>query len=550
MTPKRFQRLREVFAAVESLAPGDRAAYVARLRETDPELAGELESLLEVEPVGGFLDTRAAPRSVWQDAIDEAADMTRTMRAPAAAVIAGRYELGALLGEGGFGRVYAASDRRLDGRRVVVKILKMAAGAVLEKRFQEEVRALCRLDHPGIVNVTDSGRLEDGSAFLVMQYIDGPSLEQLRAREILAPERCLRLLRQVAEALGVAHEAGILHRDLKPSNILIRDARNPRKERPVLIDFGIARTDAAETAEVQTSVVTGTPGYMAPEQLIGRASQPTDLYALGVILFEMLTGRIPAAFANHGRGSEWIESALRGSGRAIPDYVIRAVCRTLEIDPRNRPQSAAEFIGMLQPRPEVARRRAIIAAGGAALLAAGWGALTLRPSNPARPTLVAKPPGRLTYTLGRRSVGGTEDIEPSQPVVAGDRLELRVHSPHTGFVYGFDESEMPGQDNSRMVLLFPGVGGEPLPAATEQRIPASAADWLEFDGASGSESVWLVWSARPVSFLEQVRPFAAAPHYGAVPDSEGEQLRRWLRQASASGPDVQVVRISLTLRTP
>jgi tetratricopeptide (TPR) repeat protein len=205
----------------------------------------------------------------------------------------GRYRIIKKLGQGGMGSVYLAHDSQLD-RQVALKVPHFAAGAGPEvlQRFDREARTAATLEHPNICPVYDVGKIE-GVPYLTMAYIQGRSLaEVLRVPEPLVPRQIALLLRKVALALHEAHARGIVHRDLKPSNIMI----NQRGE-PVLMDFGLARrVNADESRLTQTGVPVGTPAYMAPEQLTGQGGPlgpSCDVWALGVILFEMLTGRLP-----------------------------------------------------------------------------------------------------------------------------------------------------------------------------------------------------------------------------------------------------------------
>jgi predicted Ser/Thr protein kinase len=205
----------------------------------------------------------------------------------------GRYEVRQLLGKGGMGAVYLAHDPQLD-RLVALKIPSFSAGESdeLAARFLREARAAATLNHPGICPVYDVGQI-DGVMYLTMAFIEGQPLSSLVAGgQPLPPEMAVRLMRELALALQEAHEHGIVHRDLKPANVMLN-----RKRQPVIMDFGLARRGAAdETRLTRSGVVMGTPAYMSPEQVNGevdRMGPPTDVYALGVILYELLTGKLP-----------------------------------------------------------------------------------------------------------------------------------------------------------------------------------------------------------------------------------------------------------------
>ncbi|MDF3300559.1 serine/threonine-protein kinase [Streptomyces tropicalis] len=199
--------------------------------------------------------------------------------------LAGRYELGEHLGAGGAADVYRGKDLRL-GRPVAVKVFRAGSGTGLKDRFEDEAVVLARLQHPGLVTVFDVGR-HDGQAFLVMQLVEGRTLRQRITETTMAVTALIELGTRLAEALGHVHRAGILHRDVKPSNILL-DAQN----RPYLTDFGISRAIDA-TASTRDGALVGTAAYLAPEQVTGRrVEQKADIYALGLVLLECLTGRL------------------------------------------------------------------------------------------------------------------------------------------------------------------------------------------------------------------------------------------------------------------
>ena len=217
-------------------------------------------------------------------------------------VISGRYRVDEVVGEGGMGAVYRAEDLTTRGR-VAIKVLhpEMLGNAEAVARFEREAVALGRVVHPNIAASRDVGRLEDGSCFLVLDYLDGEDLRAVVSRGPLPEDRALRIARQIALGLDAVHAIGIVHRDLKPENVmLVRDG--VASDVVKVLDFGIAKVPAAHEAGrhpgraplTQAGVAYGTPEYMAPEQaLVGSVDPRADLYALGVMLYEMLAGRRP-----------------------------------------------------------------------------------------------------------------------------------------------------------------------------------------------------------------------------------------------------------------
>ncbi|MGW0494662.1 protein kinase domain-containing protein [Streptomyces sp. NPDC003007] len=215
----------------------------------------------------------------WRDARE-----ARAFRG-CARILAGRYRLDALIGSGGAADVYRGLDLRLR-RPVAVKVFRAGTGFDTEEAFHGEAVILARLQHPGLVTAFDAGR-HDGDAFLVMQLIDGQTLKSRIAEGPLSCEAAAALGAALADALAHAHEADIVHRDVKPSNIILDSSG-----RPHLTDFGISRLLDA-TTRTATGTLTGTAAYLSPEQVLGRpVGRPADLYALGLVLLECVTGRL------------------------------------------------------------------------------------------------------------------------------------------------------------------------------------------------------------------------------------------------------------------
>jgi serine/threonine-protein kinase len=207
-----------------------------------------------------------------------------TSDAEAPVLLAERYELGPIIGGGGMATVRAAWDTRLQ-RHVAVKTLHahLAADGAMRRRFEDEGRMAARLAHPNVVQVYDSGEA-DGVPYLVMELVDGPTLAQRIAAGPLPPEEARDIALGIAHALAVAHDQGIVHRDIKPANVLLVDGIAK------VADFGIARAVEGLDRDT-TTVILGTPAYVAPEYLAGQPATPrSDVYAAGVVLAEMLTG--------------------------------------------------------------------------------------------------------------------------------------------------------------------------------------------------------------------------------------------------------------------
>jgi serine/threonine protein kinase len=210
-------------------------------------------------------------------------------------VIGGNYKVEELLGQGGMGAVYRARQLSLD-RDVAVKLLlsPLAMDRSVLERFQREARAASNVGHPGIIQVFDMGYLKEGAPYMVMELLDGEDLRQVIRRDGAMPvAAALPIVVQVCDALQAAHDKGILHRDLKPDNIFLVRRRD---KAPIvkILDFGLSKIRSADKQLTDTGTLIGTPNYMAPEQVLGRrqVDHRADIYAVGVIFFEMVTGQM------------------------------------------------------------------------------------------------------------------------------------------------------------------------------------------------------------------------------------------------------------------
>jgi serine/threonine protein kinase len=257
----------------------------------------------------------------------------------------GRYRIETLLGTGAMGEVYRAHDPAID-RLVAIKVVRPelvagSGGEQLLERFRREARAAGRRFHPNIVAIWDFGD-DNGMPFLVMDLVEGQSLDQLiKSSGPLAQGRSLAIITQVLSALGFAHANGIVHRDIKPSNIMVLPGDQVK-----VADFGIARLEASEFTIVGDLL--GTPAYMAPEQLSGGpVDHRTDLFAAGVILFEMLTGVKPFRGKSITEIISFMEKRgpedIRALNPAVPEAMKRVIAKSVAFDPAQRYADAPAF---------------------------------------------------------------------------------------------------------------------------------------------------------------------------------------------------------------
>lgn len=260
-----------------------------------------------------------------------------------------RYALGDLLGSGGMAEVYLAHDEVLD-RDVALKVLKdqYAHDEEFVKAFRREARSAAALNHPNIVPIYVWGRAEDGTYYMAMEYVPGGTLrDHVRSNGPLDSDTAAELGSQVARALGFAHEHGVIHRDIKSQNILVTEAGEAK-----VADFGIARA-AATTTTSRSSLILGTAGYMSPEQAKGEPVGPSsDLYSLGMVLYEMLTGELP-----YGVGDPVVLAmkhvketprSMREANPEVPEALDALTLRLLAKKPEDRYPSAAALADDLE----------------------------------------------------------------------------------------------------------------------------------------------------------------------------------------------------------
>jgi serine/threonine protein kinase len=279
-------------------------------------------------------------------------------------VIRGKYRIVRMLGRGGMGIVYLA-EHILLGRQRALKFIssELSQDAAFLRRFRREAQAAIDLQHPNVVQVVDLDQAEDGSPYIAMEYVEGPDLRHALAAGAFPVERALTIVRGIAQGLGAAHAKGIVHRDVKPENILFAGSKGTL-ETPKLLDFGIAATKESSTAYTRTGGTLLTMAYAAPEQWRGTPAADldgrTDLYALGGLLYEMLTGRTAFNAENYeGWAHQHQATPPQPPSTLRPELanwqgLDALTLRLLAKDRNDRPKDVAELVGMIDAMRYVA----------------------------------------------------------------------------------------------------------------------------------------------------------------------------------------------------
>lgn len=346
MKPERWQKINELYFAVLECEAGDREVFLAEACAGDEELRREVQSLLEVTEKEGILDTPAldviakvSPDDSDQNLIGKNVN---------------QYRILSMLGTGGMGEVYLAQDTRL-GRRVALKFLPAYFTQDEERvrRFKQEAHAASTLNHPNIITLLDIAEL-DGVQFIATEYIDGQTLRQMIADESLTLSKAINIAVQIASALAEAESVGIVHRDIKPENVMLR-----RDGFVKVLDFGLAKL--TEQLHMDSETITkrkldtdpgrmmGTPLYMSPEQVTGLiVDSRADIFSLGVLLYEMVAGRLPF---NGATTAEVIAAILDREPQPLARYAVevptelqRIVSKTLAKDRDRRYQTVRDLL--------------------------------------------------------------------------------------------------------------------------------------------------------------------------------------------------------------
>ena len=530
MASDQWQRAKEIFGEAVDLDPPQREAYVRKASNGDPALIAEVLSLLEKD----------SPDAFFQNPIERPANSP--------ILLEGRYWLEAEIGRGGFGVVYTARDQRLHGRKVVIKmpLLQYTTGTWPSEKFAEEVKALARIDHPGVVGALDRGTCPDGRPFFVMQFVEGRSLRSVIVEGGMALDRISDIAAQIGRALGAAHKGHVWHRDLKPENIMVQ-ALPEGGEQVRLIDFGIATVKDAHDAEkeVQTRAV-GSLSYMAPEQLSGHVSQATDLYAFGLIAYEMLTGQKPFTVTSPGELLEQQKAGVPVTPKQlrsnVPPAAERLVLQALAYRQEVRPHDAARFgeelarslrtpvgTGMMTRRTALAA--SILAACAAGITTTVW---QLRRPTPPAPTL--------TYSLmiQKMSDGQTpampQFLQIGQTLRTSDSFLILVRTSRTGHLYLLSEELGNDSINTLFPAPFMYQGSSLVRAGDLKRIPEDSS--FAFNSEPRVVILWSIWSTEEIRQFEDLQRWINEHDRGALGDAREKAL---IRAALAKLPEAATI---------
>lgn len=566
MDPRRLLDIAELYQSALPLNPAERNAFLATTCASDTVLHKELESLLEADDSSEeFLDQPIFELGLKLlvdpelQSQDSPADQ-KTDDDFVGTTVDGRYEVVDKLGSGGIGDVYRARDKKLMGRAVVIKILKDSSLSKpwIVTKFQQEIEALTKIADAGVVGVIDAGKLPNGKPYLVMEFVEGCNLREFIQRRQSASGRVTfdevaEIVRQVGRALTSAHDAGIIHRDLKPANIMLRRTASDDLQVKV-IDFGIAKiADSASSETTTTGVMAGTVAYMAPEQLEGRKVSPvSDIYSLGIIAYEMVTGSRPFNPESPALLPEFQRNGVKVLPRdlrpGLPLLAQTAMLKALSYQPASRYQRARDFGDALadalhddesvvpgenkslekplveaaapvpiQPLPALRQRYKTGLLLGTILLPLLIGVVYAWHSW-ANPAFVRT----LTYSLTIQK----PNREPAQSsgqesFKSGDRFSLNVFSRESGYLYVLNEGAEDGGGRI-FTLIYPTP--ETSNGSAKLDAPIIRTAWNTFAGPPDKEEFWIVWSSSPITQLEEAKNAALTIHEGKI--SSAATVRR------------------------
>ena len=582
-SPQDMMQLEELFHEAVGLQPRERADFMARVRASRPELATKVESLIAAHERPDNLVDAAA--------FEVAAEMIADPQ-PALVVgqVVGHYQILAPLGKGGMGEVYLAKDTTLD-RKVALKLLlaEFTGHKDRLRRFILEAKTASSLNHPNIITIHEIGQI-DQAHFIATEYINGETLRQHIAKTRMKLPQILEVAIQTAGALQAAHAAGIVHRDIKPENMMLRADGYVK-----VLDFGLAKLtekshqsavadsqiDTMVKADTKPGTVMGTVNYMSPEQARGQSlDQRTDIFSLGIVLYEMVAGRMPFAAAT---SLDTLVSILEKEPASldqfapeVPGECQRIISKALRKDPEERYQTVKDLLIDLKtlkeellfeqklsrsrpPRSEVGfPGPAVDEAATNQVVAVGTNADELAPPTPTRRSVplsvgliiilvVVVGIGGLALWRRRASTATTSNVAAKiertlsywitvqkyrdgkpfeKPFRLRDdinfekdyRLRLNINSPQGGRLYLLNEGPVEADQTPTFNVMFPTTSTNQGSAllTQNQQIQIPEQSWFNFDEQKGTEKIWLVWAEKDVPELEAVKGFANPKDRGVI----------------------------------
>ena len=499
MKQPNWNRIQEIYHAALARPHSERSAFVANVCSGDLDLQREVNSLLQADDsASGFLDSPVVELSSSSDNL-------------VGATIGERYFVERELNQGGMSQVYFALDLRLQRQAVVIKILShsLVQEPYARKKFEQEVEALLRTDHPNVVRILDTGKFADGRPYIVMQYVDGDTLRSRITNDGMDLKLAASILKQIGAALEHVHAKGIFHRDLKPENIMLKG------DSVVLVDFGIAKVkDSQIAATTVGGASAGTLAYMSPEQLRGEEiTAASDIYSMGLIAYELVTGRRPFKPGSTSHLLDLQRAGVRVRPKHLrEDLPIKAnsmILRALKYEPRSRYKSASEFgeklaHALLEPRRTGIPTWIKLMSGLIILSLLSFGLFEYFGR-----TKDAGPNRSFTYWLTVQKMRDGNDYQEAfksngeETFANGDKFRLNVLTPIPGYLYVMNEGP-PEPNDTSFTMIYPSLNmNDGL--ATLGANQSIQSDWITFRGPSGDENFWIVWSISPVSQLESAK---------------------------------------------
>jgi serine/threonine protein kinase len=582
LTPELYEQIGQIYHAALELAPENRSVFLDQACDGNEEMRREVERLLASnDQAGSFLAAPAA--AVVADLLIEERGASLAGRR------LGHYKILSPIGAGGMGEVFLAQDTSL-GRRVALKLLpaEFTRDRDRVRRFEQEAKAASALNHPNIVTIHEIGQAETEAGnlhFIAQEFIEGQTLRHRIRQGKLPLSDALDIAIQAANALQVAHAAGIVHRDIKPENIMLRPDGFIK-----ILDFGLAKlverkpepaefdTEAPTIHKTIPGTILGTAAYMSPEQARGlNVDSRSDVWSLGVLLYEMLTGQAPFKGMTP---TDIIVSIverepqpLKESLSKFPPELERIVMKVLAKKRDERYQTAKDLaidlknlkhrlefdadlaINTAPPRVSVPTaskpappRLAIVAAVLLLAAAIGFGAwIWLRPQT-SPPANVAAPDRLMTYSFTvQRMRDGQPFREPFESsgreiFENGWKFRLNFNSSQSGFLYLLNEGLVAkGAISYHVLFPFPTINNGSAQIAAGQTIQTG---WYVVDENQGTEKLLMVWSAQPVSELEAVKGVVNPTDKSLISDpAQLNAMREFLRRHSQSNPETETDKI-------